>query len=169
MKAMLALGLGSLFSLNVWAAQQGQQQVAPLEPSGDAVASASVSDRVVTAENSQKATDDIRVRYPEISRDILTLYTIDRVVMTSNGTLDLYTGETLWLTLEKQGQVFAVRNSLYTFVPTSIEHTMSTDKPDMLASLDFLFQGCPQANQGQQAPACESVRVHLGLTEIVPQ
>jgi|GEM_PF-5527194 len=163
MKSLLALGLGSMFAVSIASAAPQA-----LVPSGDALVSSSINDRVVTSENSQKASDEIRVIYPEISRDILTLYTIDRVVLTSNGTLDLYVGQTLWMTLEKQGQVFAVRASAYEFEPVSIEHTMSVDKPDQVANLDFIFQGCTQATQGQ-VPTCEMVRVHLGLAEVVPQ
>ncbi len=75
------------------------------------------------------------------------------------------------MTLEKSAQtsVFAVRDSLYAFTPMSIEHTMSVDKPELVNGLDFIFQGCAQANQGQATPACESVRIHLGLNEIVVQ
>lgn len=183
MKSVLALGLGSFFALSIASADQRQQTTQPLVPSGDTVADSSVAERIVTAENSQKSAEEIRVTHPEISRDLLTVYMIDRVVLTSNGTLDLYAGQTLWLTLEKQGQVFAVRASAYEFEPVTIEHTMSLDRPSLVNGLDFTFQGCTPAQQDQQdqrggqqptqqeTPVrnCETVRVHLGLAEIVVQ
>ncbi len=161
MKALLAFTLSPFFALSMASADTAT----PLVPSGDTLVSSSVGERVITSENSQKASEEIRVQYPEISRDILTLFTIDRVVLTSNGTLDLYQGETLWMTLERQDQTFAVRQSAYTFAPASIEHTMSVQKPDQVANLDFVFKGCTTP-QGQ-AQACEMVRVHLELAEIV--
>lgn len=163
MKALLAFTLSPFFALSIASADT----TTPLVPSGDALVSSSIADRVVTSENSQKASEEIRVQYPEISRDILTLFTIDRVVLTTNGTLDLYQGQTLWMTLERQGEIFGVRQTAYTFVPSSIEHTMSVDKPEQVANLDFVFKGCSTPQGGTQA--CEMVRVHLELAEIVVQ
>ena len=160
MKAFLSLGLASMFAASFAFAE-------PVTPGGDALADSSITERVVTPENSQKGADEIRTVFPEISRDILTLYTIDRVVLTSNGTLDLYSGETLWMVLEMSGQTFSVRQSAYEFEPSSIEHTMSLDNPQLVDGLDFIFKGCAANQQGVQA--CEQVRVHLGLSQVVPQ
>lgn len=140
----------------------------PLVASGDTVVSSSVGVRAVTSENSQKSSEEVRLQYPDMSRDLLTLYMIDRVVLTNNGTLDLYQGQTLWMTLEKMAgaQVFTVRQSLYPFSPVSIENTMSAQYPDRIGSLDFLFKGCNTPAGGTQA--CDMVRAHLELAEIAP-
>lgn len=163
MKALLALGLSPFFALSIASADSAT----PLVPSGDTVIDSSINDRAVTSENSQKASEEIRIQYPDMSRDILTVYMIDRVVLTSAGTLDLYAGTTLWLTLEKQGQVFMVRQSAYAFAPERIEHTMSVDNPDQIDNLDFIFKGCSTPQGGTQA--CDMVRVHLDLAEVVVQ